>query len=139
MSVHLATPLIIDIMFANDNTILPLTGFTSPLRRLITSRRAPHRTPRQHFSDDVGTLSTAHEIIVSYLTTILLASMLEGIGMRHSILLITLYSGAAKGTKSPNNVGDISPQLWYSGSLPRITTGRPLLLRAFLSVDTPRL
>ena len=85
-------------MLADEKTILPLTGFTSPLHRLITSRRAPHRTPRQLLSDDVGTLSTAHEIIVSYLTTILLASMLEGIGMRHSILLITLCSGAAKGT-----------------------------------------
>ena len=50
------------------------------------------------------------------------ASVLEGIGMRHSILMITLCSGAAKGTISPNNVGDISPQLWYQGFIPRITT-----------------
>ena len=120
MSVHFAgTPLILDIMFAKNKTILPWTEYTIPARPAATgSRRAPHRTPRQFLSDDVGTLSTAHEIIVSYLTTILLASMLEGIGMRHSILLITLCSGAAKGTKSPNNVGDISPQLWYSGPNP---------------------
>jgi hypothetical protein len=31
-----------------------------------------------------------------------------------------LCSGAAKGTKSPNNVGDISPQLWYSGPNPEL-------------------
>jgi len=127
MSVHFAgTPLILDIMFAKNKTILPWTEYTIPARPAATcSRRAPHRTPRQFLSDDVGTLSTAHEIIVSYLTTILLASMLEGIGMRHSILMITLYSGAAKGTISPNNVGDISPQLWYQGFIPRITTLPP--------------
>jgi len=58
------TSLIIDIMFATHDVILTLTKETFPATT-AECRRAPHRTPRQTFDDDVGTLSSTYRIIVS--------------------------------------------------------------------------